>query len=113
MILITSEIRTTAQKLLDAYDRGALIPPPSEQHAQFDWKSAYEVAAAMVEMRRARGEKPVGRKIGFTNRNIWAEYGATSPIWAHVYDSTLVLSLIHISEPTRLLSISYAVFCLK
>src|SRR5678815_841870 len=25
--------------------------------------------------------------------------------------STLVLSLIHISEPTRLLSISYAVFC--
>src|SRR5678816_1236819 len=90
MILMTSEIRTTAQKLLDAYDRGALISPPSEQHAQFDWKSAYEVAAAMVEMRRARGEKPVGRKIGFTNRNIWAEYGATSPIWAHVYDSTLM-----------------------
>eukprot|EP00658_Telonema_sp_P-2_P033734 TRINITY_DN24704_c0_g1_i1.p1 TRINITY_DN24704_c0_g1~~TRINITY_DN24704_c0_g1_i1.p1 ORF type:complete len:158 (-),score=6.33 TRINITY_DN24704_c0_g1_i1:45-518(-) len=27
--------------------------------------------------------------------------------------TTLVLSLIHISEPTRLLSISYAVFCLK
>eukprot|EP00658_Telonema_sp_P-2_P009335 TRINITY_DN134_c0_g1_i1.p2 TRINITY_DN134_c0_g1~~TRINITY_DN134_c0_g1_i1.p2 ORF type:complete len:118 (-),score=55.36 TRINITY_DN134_c0_g1_i1:145-498(-) len=26
---------------------------------------------------------------------------------------TLDLSLIHISEPTRLLSISYAVFCLK
>ena len=26
---------------------------------------------------------------------------------------TLNLSLIHISEPTRLLSISYAVFCLK
>src|SRR5665254_26623 len=25
----------------------------------------------------------------------------------------LLLSLIHISEPTRLLSISYAVFCLK
>src|SRR5678815_1034296 len=27
--------------------------------------------------------------------------------------ATVVLSLIHISEPTRLLSISYAVFCLK
>ena len=26
---------------------------------------------------------------------------------------TMALSLIHISEPTRLLSISYAVFCLK
>ena len=29
------------------------------------------------------------------------------------YDLTYFLSLIHISEPTRLLSISYAVFCLK
>src|SRR5678815_424278 len=28
-------------------------------------------------------------------------------------DAVLKLSLIHISEPTRLLSISYAVFCLK
>eukprot|EP00658_Telonema_sp_P-2_P001397 TRINITY_DN10522_c0_g1_i1.p1 TRINITY_DN10522_c0_g1~~TRINITY_DN10522_c0_g1_i1.p1 ORF type:complete len:254 (-),score=42.60 TRINITY_DN10522_c0_g1_i1:45-806(-) len=31
----------------------------------------------------------------------------------HNLDSLLPLSLIHISEPTRLLSISYAVFCLK
>src|SRR5678815_3584749 len=30
-----------------------------------------------------------------------------------VLASLLDLSLIHISEPTRLLSISYAVFCLK
>src|SRR5678815_1107573 len=28
-------------------------------------------------------------------------------------EATVRLSLIHISEPTRLLSISYAVFCLK
>ena len=28
-------------------------------------------------------------------------------------ESHVDLSLIHISEPTRLLSISYAVFCLK
>src|SRR5678815_2427008 len=29
------------------------------------------------------------------------------------WQALLTLSLIHISEPTRLLSISYAVFCLK
>eukprot|EP00658_Telonema_sp_P-2_P034868 TRINITY_DN25427_c0_g1_i2.p1 TRINITY_DN25427_c0_g1~~TRINITY_DN25427_c0_g1_i2.p1 ORF type:complete len:112 (-),score=17.62 TRINITY_DN25427_c0_g1_i2:25-360(-) len=40
-----------------------------------------------------------------TSSNSLAEY--TSPY------SALILSLIHISEPTRLLSISYAVFCLK
>eukprot|EP00658_Telonema_sp_P-2_P001038 TRINITY_DN10387_c0_g1_i2.p1 TRINITY_DN10387_c0_g1~~TRINITY_DN10387_c0_g1_i2.p1 ORF type:complete len:145 (+),score=44.64 TRINITY_DN10387_c0_g1_i2:72-506(+) len=31
----------------------------------------------------------------------------------HTWANVPVLSLIHISEPTRLLSISYAVFCLK
>ena len=31
----------------------------------------------------------------------------------HREKETHTLSLIHISEPTRLLSISYAVFCLK
>src|SRR5678816_3294340 len=32
---------------------------------------------------------------------------------AFAYLTWMTLSLIHISEPTRLLSISYAVFCLK
>jgi hypothetical protein len=26
-------------------------------------------------MHERRGEMPVGRKIGFTNRTVWAEYG--------------------------------------
>ncbi len=37
----------------------------------------------------ARGERPVGRKIGFTNRTIWAEYGVYAPIWGDMYDTTL------------------------
>ena len=39
--------------------------------------------------------------------------GATYTIDVAVYGIDNILSLIHISEPTRLLSISYAVFCLK
>src|SRR5678815_1448876 len=35
------------------------------------------------------------------------------PIKSDLSGGLLALSLIHISEPTRLLSISYAVFCLK
>src|SRR5678815_4940179 len=34
-------------------------------------------------------------------------------VWPLVVELGAELSLIHISEPTRLLSISYAVFCLK
>ena len=39
--------------------------------------------------------------------------GLAAAIEAKKHGAEKVLSLIHISEPTRLLSISYAVFCLK
>jgi 2-oxo-3-hexenedioate decarboxylase len=32
---------------------------------------------------------PIGRKIGFTNRTIWSEYGVFAPIWGYVYDHTV------------------------
>ena len=85
-----SSSQSIARELLDAYDHGRLIPAIAERDPGFDWAAAYDVAAEIVKLRRARGERCVGRKVGFTNRNIWAEYGATSPIWAHVYDSTLI-----------------------
>jgi 2-oxo-3-hexenedioate decarboxylase len=50
---------------------------------------AYRVAAKVRRLREARGERPIGRKIGFTNRTIWAEYGVYAPIWGYVYDRTV------------------------
>jgi 2-keto-4-pentenoate hydratase len=79
-----------AKELLDALDRGGTIPSIVARDPGFDWPQGYAVAAELLKLRRARGERTVGRKIGFTNRKIWAEYGATAPIWAHVYDRTLV-----------------------
>src|SRR5690606_28720592 len=38
---------------------------------------------------QAQGWQPVGRKIGFTNRGIWARYGVDRPMWSHVWDRTL------------------------
>ena len=31
----------------------------------------------------------IGRKIGFTNRTIWSEYGVYAPIWGYVYGNTV------------------------
>ena len=84
------DAKAIARELLAALDEGQLVPSIGEYEPGFSWDEAYEVAAAADALRRARGEKPVGRKIGFTNRKIWDEYGATSPIWAHVYDDTLI-----------------------
>src|SRR5262249_9672226 len=58
----------------------------------------YRVTAAVKKMREARrGELPVGRKIGFTNRTIWPEYNVYAPIWGYVYDRT-VHDLAEITE---------------
>ena len=84
-----------AQELLAALDSGGTIQSIVGRHPRFGWDEGYAVAAELLKLRRARGERTVGRKIGFTNRNIWAEYGATAPIWAHVYDRTLVHASAH------------------
>lgn len=78
-----------AAELLAAAAERRAIAPLSERYAGFDLDVAYRVAAEVRAQRIARGERPVGRKIGFTNRTIWAEYGVWAPIWGDVYDSTL------------------------
>jgi 2-oxo-3-hexenedioate decarboxylase len=89
---MTIRIKTAsiARELLDALDKGGTILSVVGRIPGFGWDEGYAVAAEILRLRRARGERTVGRKIGLTNRNIWAEYGATAPIWAHVYDRTLV-----------------------
>jgi 2-keto-4-pentenoate hydratase len=79
-----------AKELLEALDSGGTIPSIVARDPGFGWPEGYAVSAEILKLRRGRGERTVGRKIGFTNRNIWAEYGATAPIWAHVYDSTVI-----------------------
>ena len=59
--------------------------------------SAYRVAGRVRDARLGDGARVVGRKIGFTNRGIWDEYGVHAPIWGYVYDRTLH----DMAEPAR------------
>ena len=78
-----------AKELLNARFRVRQLPPFSEAAADFNVAQAYDVAAEILKARRASGEMPLGRKIGFTNRSMWQEYGVDAPIWGYVYDTTL------------------------
>jgi 2-oxo-3-hexenedioate decarboxylase len=82
-------IETVAAEALRALDAGAQIAPFSTRLDGFTLEEGYRVAAAVRRMREARGEAVVGRKIGFTNRTIWTEYGVGAPIWGYVYDRTV------------------------
>jgi 2-oxo-3-hexenedioate decarboxylase len=102
-----SELRAITAEALAALDTGHQISPFSARLSTFDFDDAYRVAAAIRQMREARGEIPVGRKIGFTNRTIWAEYNVYGPIWGYVYNRTVhnlaeigdTFSLMGLAEP--------------
>lgn len=92
-----------ASELLHALDTRSIIEPFTRREHGFDNHFAYDVAAEILRRRRARGEKPIGRKIGFTNRLIWDEYGVSAPMWGYVYDRTVTF----LSEPSGRLAISH------
>ncbi len=80
-----------AEELLHASDSATLLPLPSDADPSFDLVQAFEVADRMRAARIARGGEPVGYKIGFTNRSLWARYGVFAPIWGIVWRHTMQL----------------------
>jgi hypothetical protein len=84
-----SPVKRIAHELLTALDDHQKIEPPSQREQEFDVDLAYLIAAEIRRIREARGERVLGRKIGFTNRAIWPEYGVYAPIWGYVYETTV------------------------
>ena len=84
-----ADTETLADRILAASDGATSIAPISDGDPSLDLAAAYAVAAAVTRRRVARGERPVGWKIGFTNRTIWEEYGVYAPIWGRMYHSTV------------------------
>jgi 2-keto-4-pentenoate hydratase len=80
-----------AAEMLRAWDDATLVTPrPTQRDGGLTLGQAFEVADRVRTARSARGERPVGWKIGFTNRTIWPRYGVHAPIWAPVWSSTLL-----------------------
>jgi 2-oxo-3-hexenedioate decarboxylase len=79
----------TPQSLLAHCDSGQLWPSAPSDQPSFEVAQAYRDALAVRALRIARGERPTGFKVGFTNRNIWQRYNVFGPIWGTVYDTTV------------------------
>ncbi|MBF9032498.1 hydratase [Rhodobacterales bacterium HKCCE3408] len=60
----------------------------SDSESGFDIRDAYRVTHSLRRAFEARGERITGRKIGFTNRDMWDEYGVRAPIWGYCTDRT-------------------------
>jgi 2-keto-4-pentenoate hydratase len=83
-------LQTIADEIKAAQDQCRQIVPLTARLRDFSNTEAYAVAQLIHEMRTKEGATPVGRKIGFTNQEMWSIYGVCEPIWGYIYDSTVV-----------------------
>lgn len=81
--------KSIAIEALSVLGAGRQISPFSSRDPAFGLDEAYKVTPIVRKMREARGEKVLGRKIGFTNNTIWAQYNVNGPIWGYMYDRTV------------------------
>src|SRR6202140_1325886 len=98
--------KAIAAEAFAALEGARQIPPFSSRPQGLSVDDAYRVTPLVRQMYEAGGAKALGRKIGFTNRTIWQQYGVFAPIWGYVFDRTVhdlagveTLPLALFSEP--------------
>jgi 2-oxo-3-hexenedioate decarboxylase len=106
MVQPTTDIAAIGSEILAATDAARPITPFSSRGTEVPLADAYRVSHWLEQARRARGETAVGRKVGFTNRNIWPEYNVYAPNWGYVTNRSVrdlaemsVLPLAPFAEP--------------
>jgi len=87
-MLMSTLANRYAHQLLDARVAAAQLPPLSST-GDLSITDAYDIAKSILNIRIAQGEKPVGRKIGFSNGRVASKYGLGTPLWATMFDTTV------------------------
>jgi 2-oxo-3-hexenedioate decarboxylase len=82
------DLKAVADEVVASLASHRQIPTFSSRPGGLTLTHAYRVMRMLRAAFEARGEKIVGRKIGFTNREMWKVYGVQSPIWGYATDHT-------------------------
>ncbi len=88
-IMDEAQLAARAEEIIHLTDSASLADPLTKRDRDFTVEDAYAVSAEVLRRREASGWRRVGRKIGFTNRGIWEQYGVYEPILGYMYDHTV------------------------
>src|SRR5215469_16827790 len=95
-----------AQEVLSSLANHSQIPTFSSRPGGLTLAQAYQVTPLLRHAFEGRGERITGRKIGFTNRQMWTVYGVDAPVWGYATSRTThelanlqVMSLSGLCEP--------------
>jgi 2-oxo-3-hexenedioate decarboxylase len=58
-------------------------------YSDFSLAAGYAVARLLDEEMLAGGAMRVGKKLGFTNQEVWSHMGLDTPFWSPMYDTTV------------------------
>jgi 2-keto-4-pentenoate hydratase len=81
----TLDLDALAQSVQHAQDHALPLRLLSDTHPGSGLHDGYAVAARLQQRRAQGGARVVGRKIGFTNPQLWNQYGVRAPIWGAMY----------------------------
>jgi 2-oxo-3-hexenedioate decarboxylase len=82
------DLKIIAKEVVSALDGHHQIAAFSRWPGEPGMADAYALPALLRSAFEARGEKITGRKIGFTNCQMWTVYGVQAPIWGYCTDRT-------------------------
>lgn len=106
MSLCSPLTRDLADAILASAATRTQIGPITAAEPSFTPEDGQRVSHEITRRRIAQGWREIGRKIGFTNRTIWDEYGVHQPIWGPVWAETFTAvegpaeaSIAHLVEP--------------
>jgi 2-oxo-3-hexenedioate decarboxylase len=101
-----TDIEAVAKEVIASLSTHSQILTFSTRPAGLTPAQAYRVTPLLRAAFEARGERITGRKIGFTNREMWTAFGVRSPIWGYASSRTTheladmrVMALSDFAEP--------------
>jgi 2-oxo-3-hexenedioate decarboxylase len=83
-----ANIGAVASEVIASLSSHSQIPPFSSRPAGLKLAEAYQVTPLLRASFEGSGEEMTGRKIGFTNRQMWTAFGVDSPIWGYTTSHT-------------------------
>src|SRR5271163_4424589 len=84
----TLDVTIIADDVIAALADNSQIPTFTSRPGGLTLAQAYRVTPLLRAAFEARGEKITGRKVGFTNREMWKLYGVDSPMWGYTTSRT-------------------------
>src|SRR5215471_13774541 len=84
------QIAKEGQELFHAEQTKAVLRPFTEKYPGISQEEAYRIQLAFIELKKSRGAKIVGKKIGLTSKAMQKMLNVDQPDYGHILDGMVV-----------------------